>query len=98
MCLAGDEGGLPIGVQVIGKHFDEGTMLRVAQAVEWAEEALRCSHVNVVGEDIREGFPEGKLLLLRRLADTFGYAEGSGLIGIVRFCGCGCACFLSAAS
>lgn len=26
--------GLPIGVQVIGKHFDEGTMLRVAQAVE----------------------------------------------------------------
>lgn len=26
--------GLPIGVQVMGKHFDEGTMLRVAQAVE----------------------------------------------------------------
>jgi aspartyl-tRNA(Asn)/glutamyl-tRNA(Gln) amidotransferase subunit A len=26
--------GLPIGVQVLGKHFDEGTMLRVAQAVE----------------------------------------------------------------
>jgi aspartyl-tRNA(Asn)/glutamyl-tRNA(Gln) amidotransferase subunit A len=26
--------GLPIGVQVIGKHFDEATMLRVAQAVE----------------------------------------------------------------
>ncbi len=26
--------GLPIGVQVIGKHFDEGTMLRMAQAVE----------------------------------------------------------------
>lgn len=26
--------GLPIGVQVIGKHFDEVTMLRVAQAVE----------------------------------------------------------------
>ena len=26
--------GLPIGVQVIGKHFDETTMLRVAQAVE----------------------------------------------------------------
>lgn len=26
--------GLPIGVQVIGKHFDEGTMFRVAQAVE----------------------------------------------------------------
>jgi aspartyl-tRNA(Asn)/glutamyl-tRNA(Gln) amidotransferase subunit A len=26
--------GLPIGVQILGKHFDEGTMLRVAQAVE----------------------------------------------------------------
>jgi aspartyl-tRNA(Asn)/glutamyl-tRNA(Gln) amidotransferase subunit A len=25
---------LPIGVQIMGKHFDEGTMLRVAQAVE----------------------------------------------------------------
>jgi aspartyl-tRNA(Asn)/glutamyl-tRNA(Gln) amidotransferase subunit A len=28
------KGGLPIGVQVMGKHFDEATMLRVAQAVE----------------------------------------------------------------
>src|SRR6266702_972622 len=28
------KGGLPIGVQVLGKHFDEATMLRVAQAVE----------------------------------------------------------------
>ncbi len=26
--------GLPIGVQVMGRHFDEGTMLRVAHAVE----------------------------------------------------------------
>jgi aspartyl-tRNA(Asn)/glutamyl-tRNA(Gln) amidotransferase subunit A len=26
--------GLPIGVQVMGKHFDEVTMLRVAHAVE----------------------------------------------------------------
>jgi aspartyl-tRNA(Asn)/glutamyl-tRNA(Gln) amidotransferase subunit A len=26
--------GLPIGVQIMGKHFDESTMLRVAQAVE----------------------------------------------------------------
>jgi aspartyl-tRNA(Asn)/glutamyl-tRNA(Gln) amidotransferase subunit A len=26
--------GLPIGVQVLGKHFDEGTMFRVAHAVE----------------------------------------------------------------
>jgi len=25
---------LPIGVQVMGRHFDEGTMLRVASAVE----------------------------------------------------------------
>ncbi len=33
--LAGGRGeGLPIGVQVMGKHFDEATMLRVAQAVE----------------------------------------------------------------
>jgi aspartyl-tRNA(Asn)/glutamyl-tRNA(Gln) amidotransferase subunit A len=28
--------GLPIGVQVMGRHFDEATMLRVAQAVEIA--------------------------------------------------------------
>lgn len=28
------ESGLPIGVQVLGKHFDEAVMLRVAQAVE----------------------------------------------------------------
>jgi aspartyl-tRNA(Asn)/glutamyl-tRNA(Gln) amidotransferase subunit A len=28
------EDGLPIGVQVMGKHFDEATMLRVAQAIE----------------------------------------------------------------
>jgi len=26
--------GLPIGVQIMAKHFDEATMLRVAQAVE----------------------------------------------------------------
>jgi aspartyl-tRNA(Asn)/glutamyl-tRNA(Gln) amidotransferase subunit A len=26
--------GLPIGVQVMGKHFDEGTILRVGAAVE----------------------------------------------------------------
>jgi aspartyl-tRNA(Asn)/glutamyl-tRNA(Gln) amidotransferase subunit A len=26
--------GLPIGLQVLGRHFDEGTILRVAQAVE----------------------------------------------------------------
>ncbi len=26
--------GLPIGVQVLGRHFDEATMLRVGQAVE----------------------------------------------------------------
>lgn len=28
------KGALPIGVQVLGKHFDEATMLRVAKAVE----------------------------------------------------------------
>jgi aspartyl-tRNA(Asn)/glutamyl-tRNA(Gln) amidotransferase subunit A len=26
--------GLPVGLQVLGRHFDEGTVLRVAQAVE----------------------------------------------------------------
>jgi aspartyl-tRNA(Asn)/glutamyl-tRNA(Gln) amidotransferase subunit A len=31
--------GLPIGVQVMGRHFDEATMLRVAQAVETARSA-----------------------------------------------------------
>ena len=28
--------GLPMGVQVMGRHFDEATMLRVAYAVEGA--------------------------------------------------------------
>ena len=32
--------GLPIGVQVLGKHFDEATMLRVAQAVEKGQKSL----------------------------------------------------------
>jgi aspartyl-tRNA(Asn)/glutamyl-tRNA(Gln) amidotransferase subunit A len=31
---AGDSAGLPIGMQVLGRHFDEQTMLRVALAVE----------------------------------------------------------------
>jgi aspartyl-tRNA(Asn)/glutamyl-tRNA(Gln) amidotransferase subunit A len=35
--------GLPIGVQVLGKHFDEGTMLRVAQAVENGQKSTMCS-------------------------------------------------------
>ena len=30
--------GLPIGVQVLGKHFDEATMLRAAQAVETGQQ------------------------------------------------------------
>ena len=30
--------GMPIGVQVMGKHFDEATMLRVAQAVEMGQQ------------------------------------------------------------
>ena len=28
--------GLPIGAQVLGRHFDEATILRVAQAIEQA--------------------------------------------------------------
>ena len=32
--------GLPIGVQIIGKHFDEGMMLRVAHAVESGQKAM----------------------------------------------------------
>jgi aspartyl-tRNA(Asn)/glutamyl-tRNA(Gln) amidotransferase subunit A len=31
--------GLPIGVQLMGKHFDEATMLRVAQAVETGQQS-----------------------------------------------------------
>jgi len=31
---------LPIGVQILGKHFDEPTLLRVAQAVEAAQKSL----------------------------------------------------------
>jgi aspartyl-tRNA(Asn)/glutamyl-tRNA(Gln) amidotransferase subunit A len=34
---AGEAAGLPIGVQVLGRHFDEETMLRVALAVETAQ-------------------------------------------------------------
>ena len=29
--------GLPIGAQILGKHFDEATVLRVAHAVEQAQ-------------------------------------------------------------
>jgi aspartyl-tRNA(Asn)/glutamyl-tRNA(Gln) amidotransferase subunit A len=29
-----DKQGLPIGLQVLGKHFDEGTILRVADFIE----------------------------------------------------------------
>jgi aspartyl-tRNA(Asn)/glutamyl-tRNA(Gln) amidotransferase subunit A len=32
--------GLPIGVQLMGKHFDEATMLRVAQAVETGQTSV----------------------------------------------------------
>ncbi len=35
-CAKCGENGLPIGVQIIGKHFDEATMLRVAAALEGA--------------------------------------------------------------
>lgn len=37
--------GLPIGVQIMGKHFDESTMLRVAQAVETQQNAQRESAI-----------------------------------------------------
>jgi aspartyl-tRNA(Asn)/glutamyl-tRNA(Gln) amidotransferase subunit A len=33
--------GLPIGVQIMGKHFDEATMLRIAQAVETGQRTIR---------------------------------------------------------
>jgi aspartyl-tRNA(Asn)/glutamyl-tRNA(Gln) amidotransferase subunit A len=33
-----DQDGMPIGMQIIGKHFDEATMLRVAYAYEQATE------------------------------------------------------------
>jgi len=33
-----DQDGMPIGMQIIGKHFDEATMLRVAHAYEQATE------------------------------------------------------------
>jgi aspartyl-tRNA(Asn)/glutamyl-tRNA(Gln) amidotransferase subunit A len=33
--------GLPIGVQVMGQHFDEATMLRVAQAVETGQRTIK---------------------------------------------------------
>jgi aspartyl-tRNA(Asn)/glutamyl-tRNA(Gln) amidotransferase subunit A len=35
-----DKGGLPIGVQILGNHFDEPTVLRVAHVVEHAMAAL----------------------------------------------------------
>jgi aspartyl-tRNA(Asn)/glutamyl-tRNA(Gln) amidotransferase subunit A len=31
--------GLPIGVQVLGKHFDESTVLRVGAAIEAAQKS-----------------------------------------------------------
>ena len=31
------QSGLPIGLQVLGRHFDESTVLRVAGAVEAAQ-------------------------------------------------------------
>jgi aspartyl-tRNA(Asn)/glutamyl-tRNA(Gln) amidotransferase subunit A len=33
-----DAGGLPIGMQIIGKHFDESTILRIAYAYEQSTE------------------------------------------------------------
>jgi aspartyl-tRNA(Asn)/glutamyl-tRNA(Gln) amidotransferase subunit A len=43
--------GLPIGVQVMGKHFDEATMLRVAQAVEAGQMNISTRQdANAIGE------------------------------------------------
>jgi aspartyl-tRNA(Asn)/glutamyl-tRNA(Gln) amidotransferase subunit A len=40
-----DNAGMPIGLQIIGKHFDEATMLKAAhayeQATEWHKEKPR---------------------------------------------------------
>ena len=33
-------GGLPIGIQVLGRHFDEATVLRIARAVEQAQQTF----------------------------------------------------------
>jgi len=33
--------GLPIGVQVMGRHFDEGTMLRVAESIERTQKSAK---------------------------------------------------------
>ncbi|HEY0794887.1 MAG TPA: Asp-tRNA(Asn)/Glu-tRNA(Gln) amidotransferase subunit GatA [Acidisarcina sp.] len=38
-------GGLPIGAQILGAHFAEGTILRVARAVEKLQEALKVEAV-----------------------------------------------------
>ncbi len=35
------ESGLPIGIQIMGRHFDEATMLRVAMAVEQQQDAAK---------------------------------------------------------
>jgi aspartyl-tRNA(Asn)/glutamyl-tRNA(Gln) amidotransferase subunit A len=32
--------GLPIGVQIMGRHFNEETMLRVALAIETAQNSV----------------------------------------------------------
>jgi aspartyl-tRNA(Asn)/glutamyl-tRNA(Gln) amidotransferase subunit A len=43
-----DTGGMPIGLQIIGKHFDEATMLRVAyayeQMTEWHKRKPKLDH------------------------------------------------------
>jgi aspartyl-tRNA(Asn)/glutamyl-tRNA(Gln) amidotransferase subunit A len=33
-----DQSGMPIGMQIVGKHFDEATILRVGHAYEQATE------------------------------------------------------------
>ncbi len=36
-----DQSGLPIGMQLIGRHFDESTVLRAGEALEHAENAIQ---------------------------------------------------------
>jgi aspartyl-tRNA(Asn)/glutamyl-tRNA(Gln) amidotransferase subunit A len=33
--------GLPIGLQILGRHFDEPTLFRLARAVEHAQAAVK---------------------------------------------------------
>ena len=40
VCTGYTESGLPLNAQIVGRHFDEPTVLRVAQAYEGQADAL----------------------------------------------------------